>query len=451
LPIENFRYGRSIMKKCHMITAGIALSLPVMSFAAPSVPSVSGVEMVQNADNKVTVTYTLSGAPAIITLDIQTNAQDGTWCSIGDANIHALSGAVNRLVDGGDESSSHTITWKPWRSWPGRVVAEGGARAVVVAWATNAPPPYMVVSLAQVSEPRVRYYPSVEALPGGLLENPIYRTDSIVLRRIDAGDRPWVMGSFTESASAQETSHTVTLSDDYYIGVFPITQKQWANVFGTGVKAFFSADEAKSAMRPMEKISYRHVRESSDGSANESYMYPNGPSPVSYLGLLRARTGIDFDLPSEAQWEFACRAGHGDGFYGDGSAVGEENLSRIACFGRASTTDAAIDPEIGGTPIVGSKQPNDYGLYDMLGCVFEHCLDWWTQDISSIADGRPNAAGKFLATAEGTAGSMRARRGGSWANGASYARAAFRGDNLGWAGDNDKGTGFRVVAPVCAK
>ena len=88
------------------------------------VPKVTDVTMTQAGSRLVTIGYRLADAPAIVTLDIQTNATDGSWASIGGENIWSLSGDVNKEVSGKDE---YTISWRPDISWPGHKIAEGGA------------------------------------------------------------------------------------------------------------------------------------------------------------------------------------------------------------------------------------------------------------------------------------------------------------------------------------
>ena len=426
--------------------------------ALAAAPVVSQVDMVNTSVGAVEVTYRLANGPAVITLDIETNVSGNVWASIGDANIGSLSGDVNRLVSGGDADTVRRIQWRAWRSWPGHSIPAGGARAVVTAWPTNSPPDYMVVDLAQTAGVRVRYYRSADALPGGLLGNNAYRKSLLVMRRIPAGGVSWVRGTF--NGAETEYTHDVTLDEDYYIGVFPVTQAQWNSVVTSELKAFFSGDAEASEMRPMEYLAYRDLRESEisgtgqwcGGAANENYMYPNDPNPSSFLGQLRRRTGVDFDLPSESQWEFACRAGHSNGRLGDGMLQNSANLSAIACYGRAACSDPNADPATDGTPIVGTKKANDFGLYDMQGCVYELCLDWRVADPSSIA-GAVNANGKVpVSDPSATYGSssMRVRRGGSWRTGYSDTRIEFRNNNNAH-GLRDAQTGVRVACPAVAR
>ena len=286
-----------------------------------AVPVVSDATMEQpTGTREVTITYTLSDAPAVVTLDIQTNATDGTWASIGGENIQRVTGDVWKKVETGE----HEIKWQPDISWPGHKIADGGARAVVTAWSVDNPPDYMVVDLSTTGGPGTeRYYPAVEFLPGGILKNEDYRLGKIVMRKISAKGVTWQMGSAPSEygySANNEKLHEVTLSDNYYIGVFKVTQTQYALVQTS--YADKDAPYYKGAMNPMEKVCYNEIRTSAARTTgNTSYDYPNEPYEKSFLGLLRTKTGLRFDLPSEAQWEFACRAGHGVGFWNDGSPI----------------------------------------------------------------------------------------------------------------------------------
>ena len=201
-----------------------------IQLASGAVPEVTGVTMSQAIDRLVTISYTLSDAPAVITLDVQTNNTQGTWASIGGVAVCNAQGDVWKKV----ETGNHTITWHPDLSWPDHKIADGGARAVVTAWTLDNTPDYMVVDISAGAQPNTqRYYPAVEFLPGGLLEDPIYRTSTIVMRKIMAKGVTWTMGSTPLESDAnrnatREATHQVTLTNNYYIGVFEVTQDQWA-------------------------------------------------------------------------------------------------------------------------------------------------------------------------------------------------------------------------------
>ena len=401
-------------------------AIPVVSFAA--VPEVTAVTMSQAADRLVTITYTLSDAPAVITLEVQTNATGDVWASIGGVAVCNAEGDVWKKV----ETGSHTITWRPDLSWPDHKIAAGGARAVVTAWALDNTPDYMAVDISDYAQANTqRYYPAADFVPGGVLANTMYRKTKILMRKIMAKGVEWTMGSTKLETSRQtdEKTHQVTLTNNYYIGVFPVTQEQWYLVSGDFPSYFTNA--ADRAMRPVEKVSFYTIRKT---------RWPNAIGSTSFLKSLQTKTGIVFDLPSEAQWEFAARAGNGDTLWGDGSgimnAAQDENLN---LFGRYTYSGGKIDgttnPDAScgatnGTAIVGSYRPNSWGLYDTAGNVTEWCLDKYAEDISDL-NGAVN-----------TDGTYHVYRGGRWNVDASNCRPARRG--YGDWSDANNYNGFRL-------
>ena len=398
-----------------MIASCLALAV-TMLFAA--VPEVGNVTMSQPSGTRaVTITYTLT-APAVVTLDIETNVIADTWVSIGGEHVQRVSGDVNRVVSG---KAAYTITWLANRDLPGRVIAEGGIRAVVTAWAFDYTPDYMVVDLLAEAGDNVRYYTSTNFLPGGLLENPVYRTTSIVMRRIDAKNVAWTMGSSPLEGNHAETEapHEVTLTNDYYIGVFEVTQKQWETVTGSNPAVY------KGDMRPVESVSYNEIRVSATKTATDAdypnHDWPNDPCADSFLGKLGKLTQVDFDLPTEAQWEFAAKAGFQagcevwkNGAFDDGSPLTNDNLAR---FGRTSVNNEADGEKLYTAP-VGSFVPNAWGLYDIYGNVVEWCLDWYAPDITGLG----GAVNTVVAN-------LHARKGAAYNNPIKFQRLAARGGN----------------------
>lgn len=439
------------MKK---ILVASTIGLALQTFAA-AVPAVSEATMAQSTTSRdVTIAYTLAEAPAVVTLDIQTNAVNGSWVSIGGENIQNVAGDVWKKVEVGN----HTITWKPQLSWPQHKIAAGGARAVVTAWSVDNPPDYMVVDITpNATANSERYYPAAEFLPGGILGNVDYRQSKIVMRKIAAKGVEWTMGSApTEwKRMADETAHNVTLSDNYYIGVFQVTQAQWSYIQTANAKP--SRFTIEGEMRPVEQVCYNEICNAANSTAaNTTYDYPSDPNPNSFLGLLRTRTGLKFDLPSEAQWEFACRSGVGSGVWNDGSVIQavstDSNLNRLARYkfngGYKSVTDdsgnvtypdpspwssiATWGPE-NGTAIVGTYEPNKWGLYDMLGNTWEWCLDWYTADITGL-NGAVNT----------TSAEKRVTRSCSWSYIVEYQRPACR--NISFAPTTrSESVGFRLA------
>jgi len=423
--------------------------------ALAAVPEVSNVTMTQAANRLVTITYQLTEA-AVVTLDIQTNANtsaaanDPGWTSIGGEAVCNARGDVWKQVSG---KATYTITWQPDQSWKGPdengfKIAANGARARVTAWPLDNTPDYMVVDITATGGADTQtYYPAADFVPGGVT-NSLYKTTKLLMRKIMAKGVEWTMGSVAESGrnATRETPHQVKLDSNYYIGIYPVTQTQWQQVTGYN-PSNFTTDRA---MRPVEKVSYMDIRQgkgtASAAAAATGGVYPADPYGESFLGLLRSKTGLDFDLPSEAQWEFAARAGNGEGYWGDGSAMGiSSNIKDVGLdvlgryqynggrIGTNSGTDPSADCEAtNGTAIVGSYLPNAWGLYDVHGNVWEWCLDWHADNITTL-NGAVNTASS----------TYRMKRGGSWSQRAGNCRPACRGTDTPSARNNDGG--FRVL------
>ena len=469
--------------KTKMNTLSIALTALALEGALSplhaAVSQISAVDMAQSSSSRlVTITYTLADAPAVVTVDVQTNANtsaaanDPGWASIGGAAVWNAQGDVwrkvgNDLAEG--QTFSGTITWRPDHSWPDHKIADGGARAVVTAWALDNTPDYMAVDVSAAAQPDTQtYYPAADFVPGGVT-NSIYKTTKLLMRKIMAKDVEWTMGSTaleTQSRqAAREATHQVKLANNYYIGVYAITQSQWSQVAtNSSATANFTAE---GFMRPMEKVSYNEIRNTHSTSASASSVAAGtltaDPSSDSFLGLLRSKTGVDFDLPSEAQWEFAARAGNGVGYWGDGTAIlnknPDANLSLLGRYKNNPTSNssespaATIAPSEGGTAIVGTYDPNAWCIYDMQGNVWEWCLDWYQEKLDQMKDangvdygGRvnidPSNPANYLSGESTSSSATRVVRGGSWGGAAGACRPAYRSYTPASRRDN---SGFRVL------
>ena len=466
-----------------------------------AVPEVTSCTMEQRTGSRLAVIkYTLSEAPAVVTLDIETNcvvnAQE-TWTSIGGEHIWNAEGAVWRKVTTDDiQDGKYVIKWHPDQSWKdpngNGFVVDGTThkiRAKVTAWAIDNTPDYMVVDLSEGAQPNTqKYYPSVDFLPGSELgqtgaitNNTAYRKSKLVMRKIMAKGVEWTMGSVNEpgrsgsnEAKAREATHPATLTNNYYIGVFEITQAQWAfATAGASITPTATHFTTDGQMRPMDRLCYNVLRRSSSKSApwennaySSNYNWPNPPKSNSFLGTLSSKTGIEFDLPSEAQWEFAARAGHGEGLWGDGSTiVGSTSDSHLDEIGRyrgnggssgvnsSTVPDASSDPS-SGTAICGSYKPNSWGLYDMHGNVCEICLDFFEANVSSYG-GNVNIDYETPTQTRGgtpmdVASGEIVLRGGSFLYGTALnCRSAWR-DKTSYSGDY-YGQGCRVVCTAGLK
>ncbi len=267
------------------------------------------------------------------------------------------------------------------------------------------PPTYLVIDLS--GGPNATSYPIEyfdEVPPGGW--NDAYMMTKLVLRRIPKGT--FTMGSPTDELGrlSYETQHQVTISSDFWIGVFEVTQMQWELVMrATGL----------GGREPKGDLSYDMIRGSSAGS---SWPSSSAVDPSSFMGKLRARTGLQFDLPTEAQWEYACRAGTTTALNSGENLTSEESDSNMAEVGRYLHNrfdgKGVYFNEYSTT--AGSYLPNNWGLYDMHGNAWEWCLDWWGElDSAAVVD--PVGA---------SSGSFRVLRGGGYEFRASNCRSAFR-------------------------
>ncbi len=267
------------------------------------------------------------------------------------------------------------------------------------------------------------------------LSNNTCRTTELWLRRIPKGtftmgSPKWEVGRPNERYDS-EIQHQVTLTEDFYIGIFEITQKQYSLIYGRNPSSY------TGDTRPVERVSYNVIRGLSNGAGWPSYGH--AVDSGSFLGKLRAKTGKTFDLPTEAQWEYACRAGTTTALNTGKNLTSKSNDSAMSSAGRYgyNNTDGMGGYSSGHT-MVGCYLPNAWGLYDMHGNVYEWCLDWYQEDLGSSAVTDPVGA---------SSGSARAVRGGGWYNSrAQDCRSAYRDyshNSYPSYGSNDYG--FRVV------
>ena len=248
--------------------------------------------------------------------------------------------------------------------------------------------------------------------------------------------------------AAHEDWHKVTLTKAFYAGVYEVTQGQWQQVMGDvrSWPARWSNNDYRLT-RPVEQVSYEDIRgTAAQGGAG----WPANDSAYaeSFVGRLRTKTGLaGFDLPTDAQWEYACRAGT-TGALNDGTVniTNSNSDARLDLLGRyqydggkvwngTKWDDPATDcTTANATAAVGSYAPNAWGLYDMHGNVWEWCLDWYAGNLGMAPAEDPTGS---------VSGSLRVDRGGGWRNSASSCRSAFRdGDDPSCRSPN---LGFRLV------
>lgn len=341
------------MKHKIVLISLIILAMLPSSWAAPVVSNVRLHQI--DGTKQVHITY-----------DVADNFNTSLWVTVSvSTNGVALptlsvTGDVNRIISPGKGKS---LVWDAGEDWNGRYTEI--AKAKVTAFY----PKYMVVDMSGGSSAAkfpISYLPEVPT--GGW---PIaYRGMYLLLRRIEGGT--FMMGS-PESEygrSSNEDLHEVTLTKPFYIGVFEFTA---ANYY------YLAGYNTGSSYIPRVLLSYDDLRGSGDG-----YKWPLNAlvDSGSLIGKIREKTGVSsFDLPTEAMWEYACRAGTTSAFNNGNDMTTASNYYDLSGF--VDTLSSTYN-----VGIVGQYRPNRWGLYDMHGNAFEWCLDWYADSLGggSVVD-----------------------------------------------------------------
>ena len=205
--------------------------------------------------------------------------------------------------------------------------------------------------------------------------------DGICIEMVKVEGGTFMMGATSEMKnpnSNEKPVHQVTLTNDYYMGKYEVTQALWQAVMGS------NPSEYKGDNLPVETVSWNDCQK--------------------FISKLNSLTGRMFRLPTEAEWEYAARGGKESRGY---QYSGSSNISDVAWYDENSGSK---------THPVGTKQANELGIYDMTGNVWEWCSDWYSSYSSSS---QTNPTGS-------DSGSARVSRGGGWNCNASYCRLSVR-------------------------
>ena len=403
------------------------ISCSILSaLSAVHAATIDGVSLSTDVAGLVTVTYSLD-EDAIVTADVRTNG-----VSIGGCRQWSLAGDVHRAVTAGEGKK---IVWNPKADIPETTLEN--VTVELKAWAKSDAPDYMVADLLKVSDCRIRYYTSVDFLPGGIVSNEQYRMYYVPFRKIPSKGVEWTMGTTSElgrSTDGRETAHKVTLDYNYYIAVFETTKAQVEAVGSTMNGDCTHAKTYRWRLTPAGR---------SPWNAWRGTMPPADPSETSILGRFSSRTGLKIDLPLESQWEFAARGGYGEGTWGDGSAIRakagtDANLTRLAIY---KSNIAAMTE-------TGTCEPNGYGLYDMHGNIFEYCRDWYQPDITALNGALCVHPDDSTLRADGIPGTNRVCRGGYFSYNPDQVRASYRAsENPGYF-KTEKGARLMTLADL---
>jgi len=393
------------------------------AFATPSV-TITSVEQ-DSSFNRVKVSYSLT-EDAVVTWSATTNS-----VAVSPQKLTRVWGDINRKI----AAPGGTFFWAGAEELNNFNEVVASLNITLTAWPTNDPPDYMVVDCAGKSN--VTYYVSAEAVPFGVTNN-LYKTTKMVMRKIPAKGVTWKMGSPADEAgrstadgATYEVRHNVTLTEDYYIGIYPMTQRQYVS-FTESNPSYWNRTRCTVWMtRPVENISFNTIR------GDKSVAPWNATTPYHTVGgiLLKMRnaTGIKFDLPTDAQWEYACRAGTSTPFNN-----GTGSINGLGWHSGNWSQDPDLTANM--THIVGLLQPNKWGLYDMHGNVYTWCLDWNGALNTSTAVIDP------AGPATDPSHNARIRRGGCYNHTWEWARSAAHRSYT--ASSPAETIGFRVVAPA---
>lgn len=239
-----------------------------------------------------------------------------------------------------------------------------------------------------------------------VIPTPVFTNETITIDlSLPEGAKPWEMvlipaGTFIMGSwSTSGVPHQVTISKPFYLSKYEITQAQWKAVMGSSSPSKFEGNNL-----PVEQVSWYDC--------------------LDFIKKLRDFYGRKFRLPTEAEWEYACRAGTTTTFYW-GEDSNYSQTGQYAWYGGNSSSQ---------THEVGTKLPNVWGLFDMNGNVREWCDDWYEEILGTDAQIDPTGAER---------GTYKVIRGGSWYYGGWECRSAHRHYNGSsyWSGD----IGFRLV------
>jgi len=436
--------------KTTIIPALFALSI-LPAFAEdylenPIVVTMTSVRQESRSQDLV-VDYTLVNHPGIVRLDVLTNG-----VSIGTEHLVTITGDYSATETNVIQPGEHTLRWHARRDWRYNLASNATIR--LSAYYTNqidqVPGVYMKVDLNGGTS--ASSYPVAYTLAGPSTDAAGHANDTtdmdryLWLRRVGTtGPTTYTQGSTTygsliDNRGTAESVRYVTLSEGFFAGVFPVTQAQYVRVIAKN-----HASQNGGSYAPVNYVSYEDIR----GSVSDGVDWPNtGHGTVgssSFLHALRSRTGLEFDLPTEAQWEFLCRAGT-DSDFNDGSNLSPTNyyvgstfytnvqydvhLAELGWFGDATGNKGNTRS----AQQVGQKNPNAWGLYDCHGNVWESCLDLYASITGGTAVTDPQGA---------LSGSNRVFRGGSWSNKAEACRSARRTSNS--STNRSQNYGFRLV------
>ena len=343
----------------------------------------------------------------------------------------------------------HRITWDANADGVTNRIAKAEFLLDIIHYTVN----YMVIDVSEGPGAEEYHVDFINGTPQDNFNTDEYKGDKIVLRRIHPGY--FIAGSPTDEANRmvyykteREELHRVVLTKPFYIGVFEITQQQWLNVMGEPNPAKY-----QGSYRPVETVAYTRVR----GGNWPTTIEPDADTFMDKLLMKCKAKDADgnytipvkgFDLPTEHQWEYACRAGTTKGINLTDNFDNTQSASQIAQLELAGRYKDNQTKGAGGFTAnhtkVGSYAPNAWGLYDMLGNVFEWCRDWYAINPATLQQ-YVDPKGPDKSEDPGRQNrSFRVARGGSWGNTVDGCRSAVRNEVFPIETNANEYHGFRL-------
>jgi formylglycine-generating enzyme required for sulfatase activity len=283
----------------------------------------------------------------------------------------------------------------------------------------------MIASVGAVG--RLEFAPRMKWQSG--LQREITNSIGMKLVLIPAGT--FQMGSPRGEPERQpdETRHEVTITKPFYMGIYEVTQAQYAKLMDPKTRAFFNSDRGGSPEHPMEDV-----------------LWTEADEYCQKLTALKEETsaGRKYRLPTEAEWEYACRAGTTTAFhFGDSLSSLQANFNGNGPYGTAEE-----GPYLRQTAKVGSYPPNAFGLYDMHGNVAEWCADWYDPEYYNASPDEDPPGPPAGVLPDDYENFYVVIRGGCWLDDARACRSAYR--HRAMHRNRYRLIGFRVVCDTAS-
>ena len=429
------------MKRLVILALFCGLACGVLADGISVVKTVARQRWPWNTD--VDIHYVLAGAGSEAYVDVTVN--DGE--TVRDVPRAALSGDFGMVKSGARRVTVNLAS--------AGLTDPAGYPALT--FAIKIHEPYMVIDLAAAKAgdglSAISYRSAPDLGADGWSDE--YKTSKLVMRLVPDGS--FIMGSpvgeqgrSTGVSTTREQQREITLTQPFWMSVFEITQKQLEYVLGSRAAILpytFMTNDLYYAKRPVDKVNYNNLRGTTNGAKCPESGYETAVDDGSLMASFRAlfSGSILFDLPTEAQWEYSCRAGSTTAYYNGGTtnenATTYKNYaSQIACYSKGACSNRMGDLSVA-TVEVGSYAPNAWGLYDMSGNVQEWTRDW---GVLKVLDTDPTIDPLWPAANIALSG-YRSIRGGYYNSTYDYVRSADR--RIGQINGNTQQHGIRLYAP----